>query len=133
VAIDLFAELGFDADDPQVVAAREDATELVNLIESLTSIRRDLGIRQVDIADRMGTTQSAVSDIERLGGDPRLTTIQRYARALGARVRCRVDATGCNAEWKNVDVCVTDHMAWVPAAEVPRWDLGRPVTAPRAS
>ncbi|NED85130.1 XRE family transcriptional regulator, partial [Streptomyces sp. SID11233] len=34
----------------------------------------------------METTQSAVSEFERLGGDPRLSTIMRYARAVGMKV-----------------------------------------------
>jgi transcriptional regulator with XRE-family HTH domain len=32
----------------------------------------------------MGTTQSAVSELERAEADPRLSTLQRYARSVGA-------------------------------------------------
>lgn len=37
----------------------------------------------------METTQSAVSDLERGTADPQLSTLQRYARAVGARVVVR--------------------------------------------
>ncbi len=52
---------------------------------------------QKQVAQAMETTQSAVSDFERLGGDPRLTTIMRYARAVGMAVATKahvVDASG---------------------------------------
>ncbi|CAN5754468.1 MAG: helix-turn-helix domain-containing protein [Iamia sp.] len=93
---DLLTELGIDLNDPEVVAARADAAELGNLIESLVRLRGELGLRQKDLARIIGTTQSAVSDFERIGGDPRLTTVQRYARALGARVSLAVDVSRCD-------------------------------------
>ncbi|MEV1168744.1 hypothetical protein [Nonomuraea sp. NPDC049784] len=34
----------------------------------------------------MGRSQPAVSDFERLGGDPHLSTIRRYALAIGVEV-----------------------------------------------
>lgn len=92
---DLLTELGIDLDDAEVVADRADAAELGDLVESLVRLRRELGLRQKDVARIIGSTQSAVSDFERIGGDPRLTTIQRYARALGARVHLAVDASRC--------------------------------------
>ncbi len=41
---------------------------------------------QTDVAQAMGTTQSVVSHFERLGGDARFSTVQRYARAVGAHL-----------------------------------------------
>jgi transcriptional regulator with XRE-family HTH domain len=46
-------------------------------------MRGEQGISQAEVASAMGTTQSAVSDLERGATDPRLSTLQRYARAVG--------------------------------------------------
>lgn len=83
----LFALLGYDEADPKVAAAREDASELSDLIETLTRARHDRGLTQKAVAHEMETTQSAVSNFERIGGDPKISTILRYARAIGAAVQ----------------------------------------------
>lgn len=84
---DFLTDLGLDPHDPEVVAAEEDTNTHMDLIETLVTIRNHRKLTQADVAVRMGTTQSRVSNFERLGGDPRLTTIFRYARAVGAKVR----------------------------------------------
>ena len=124
MAVDLFAELGFDPDDPEVVAAREDAAELTDLIERLVSLRKELRVRQADVAVQMGTTQSAVSDFERLGADPRVTTVQRYARAIGARIRIDVDASRCwDGAWRRLAYRTGEAPAWTAAPDQERWPV----------
>ena len=59
-------------------------------VAQLAERRRQLGLTQRDVAERMGTTQSAVSDLEAGRTDPRWSTVQRYAAAIGARVRVEV-------------------------------------------
>ena len=49
--------------------------------------RKAKGLTQKVIARRMGVEQPAVSQFEKTTGDPRLSTLQRYARA----VECRLD------------------------------------------
>ncbi|WP_285505787.1 helix-turn-helix transcriptional regulator [Actinokineospora sp. NBRC 105648] len=83
----LFELLGLDPDHPEARAAREDDANLAALMRSLYQIRRDLKLSQAEVARRMGTTQSAVSDLERTAGDPHVTTLQRYARAVGAMLK----------------------------------------------
>jgi transcriptional regulator with XRE-family HTH domain len=61
-----------------------DEREYLNLVEALLSRRTALGLSQREVASRMGTTQSAVSELERAEADPRLSTLQRYARSVGA-------------------------------------------------
>lgn len=56
------------------------------LLGELVAARRRAGLTQAEVADRMGVTQSTVSGFETEGADPRLSTLQRYARAVGARV-----------------------------------------------
>lgn len=92
------AELaGFPDDDPGVVAARADATAYTNLIEGLVELRHRRRMTQADVAETMGTTQSVVSHFERLGGDARFSTIQRYARAVGARLHWHINLADSGA------------------------------------
>lgn len=91
-------EFDFDEllDDPEVRAAMSEAEERLAVTESLRDGRKQSGLSQKQVAAAMGTTQSAVSDFERGETDPQLSTIQRYARATGARVRVLVDQPGSN-------------------------------------
>lgn len=74
----------------------------VDLIKSLVMIRMQRQMSQAQVAQLMGRTQPAVSDFERLGGDPHLSTIQRYARAVGAVVRHSVTITGGKTESQHI-------------------------------
>ena len=48
------------------------------------------GIRQGEVAARMGTTQSVVARIESGRGTPSMRTVQRFASAVGARAVVRM-------------------------------------------
>jgi transcriptional regulator with XRE-family HTH domain len=97
---ELFDLMGIDANDPKVRVELEDARQAERLIDTLVELRQRLGLTQAGLAQRMSTTQSAVSKFERAGGDPRLSTLQRYARAVEARLRCVVDASAVSADWR---------------------------------
>lgn len=56
----------------------------------LIDLRRHTGRTQDQVAEALGTTQSAVSRIERQS-DLLLSTFVRYAEATGGRVRVLVD------------------------------------------
>lgn len=56
------------------------------LVQQLVKLRKAAGLTQVDVAAAMGRTQSVVSDIETGTNEPRLSTLVRYARAVGAEV-----------------------------------------------
>lgn len=45
--------------------------------------RRELGLSQTEVAARMGTSQSAVARLESGDADVRISTLERYAAALG--------------------------------------------------
>lgn len=64
----------------------EDAGVRAKVIRSLLNARRLCERSQSNVARVMRTTQSAVSDLEGGTTDPRLSTLQRYARAVGARI-----------------------------------------------
>ena len=83
----LFAELGLDPEAPEQVAAREDDIDFTRLVTMLAKTRERLGVSQSELADRLGTKQSAISRLERGLSDARYSTLQSYARALGLRLR----------------------------------------------
>lgn len=57
-----------------------------DLIRELVSARLENGLSQTEIAARMGTSQSAVARLESGDLDARLSTLERYAAALGRTV-----------------------------------------------
>ena len=60
------------------------------LIEELVRARQESELSQTEIAARMGTSQSAVARLESGDLDARLSTIERYAAALGRTVDWQV-------------------------------------------
>jgi transcriptional regulator with XRE-family HTH domain len=72
--------------DPGFLAHFEDAKARSALLTGLIRTRRDKGITQRVVASSMDTTQSAISQLEGGETDPRLSTLQRYARAVGANL-----------------------------------------------
>ncbi len=59
---------------------------IVDLIATLVSIRKACGLTQVELAERMGVSQSNISQIESGAREPRVGWVLRYAAATGARV-----------------------------------------------
>ena len=56
------------------------------LIDELVRARQESELSQTEIAARMGTSQSAVARLESGALDARLSTLERYAAALGRTV-----------------------------------------------
>ncbi|GAA1022084.1 MULTISPECIES: helix-turn-helix domain-containing protein [Amycolatopsis] len=83
--------LGYDRNDPRVAAGRRHGAAIARLIDSLVQIRDKRNLTQSDVAERMDTTQSSVSNFERQGGDPKVSTLFRYADAVGADLDFIVD------------------------------------------
>lgn len=69
---------------------REIAERREALLDTLVSERRRLGVSQTELAARMGTSQSAVARFEAGDADVRLSTIERYAGALGVQLQWRL-------------------------------------------
>lgn len=69
--------------NPAAHAAYEDAEARNVLIDSLIGLRCSKGLTQVQIAEYMGIAQATVSEFETESSDPRVSTLQRYARAVG--------------------------------------------------
>jgi transcriptional regulator with XRE-family HTH domain len=86
--------LGIDLDEPEVRRENAAIDRDMRLVETLVNVRRQRGLTQAEVAERIGRSQPAVSDFERLGGDPHLSTIRRYALAVGADVFHMVNVSG---------------------------------------
>ena len=61
------------------------------LIGEMLQARTRAGLTQDAVADRMGTTKSAVSRLEAIGKhSPSLATLKRYAEAVGCDLRVKL-------------------------------------------
>lgn len=67
-------------------APAEPHAEGWNLVESLVARRKELKLRQIDVARRMHVGQPTVCQFENGKREPRLSTLIRYARAVDAAV-----------------------------------------------
>jgi DNA-binding XRE family transcriptional regulator len=56
----------------------------------LRQAREAAGLTQGEVAERLQTKKSAISRIENHADDVRLSTIRRYAEAVGATIRIRL-------------------------------------------
>lgn len=85
---DLDAEIALKHPElPLLIAA---AQERRALLRELATERRLAKVGQGELAQRMGTSQSFVSRLERGIVDPQHSTEDRYAAALGLRVERRL-------------------------------------------
>jgi transcriptional regulator with XRE-family HTH domain len=84
--MDLATMLGIDTTDPIQERAAAQVAEDQAMLDALVAHRRETATQQ-EIAHLMGITQSAVARIEAANRDPRLSTLRRYAVAVGKVVR----------------------------------------------
>lgn len=69
------------------MARRDAAADLAaDLVADLVAMRHAAGLSQHEVAERMGTSQPAVARLEAGQVDARVSTVQRYAAAVGARL-----------------------------------------------
>ncbi len=59
----------------------------VSIVDSLVQRRKERGLTQAQVAERMGTTQPAVAKFEATLHDPRWSTVEKYAKAVDAELR----------------------------------------------
>lgn len=78
------ARRGFDA--------AYDALELeYSVVDQLLKARTRAGLTQDVVAERMGTTKSAISRLESAGKHtPSLSTLRRYAQAVGCELQVKL-------------------------------------------
>jgi HTH-type transcriptional regulator/antitoxin HipB len=56
----------------------------------LRQAREDSGITQEQVAEKLKTNKSAISRIENHSEDIRLSTLRKYAKALGKEIRLEI-------------------------------------------
>jgi transcriptional regulator with XRE-family HTH domain len=61
-------------------------------LDEFLKARAAAGVTQAEVAERIGTTQSAIARLESGSGkhSPSLATLQKYARALGCHLELRL-------------------------------------------
>jgi transcriptional regulator with XRE-family HTH domain len=66
--------------------------EEFHFLDEFLKTRAAAGVTQAEVAERIGTTQSAVARLESGGGkhSPSIATLQKYAHALGCRLELRL-------------------------------------------
>lgn len=70
--------------------AYEELEEEYALVREMLAARAQLGLSQENVAERMGTTKSAISRLETAGKhSPSLTTLKKYARAVGCQLEVK--------------------------------------------
>ncbi|MEW6665590.1 MAG: helix-turn-helix transcriptional regulator [Thermodesulfobacteriota bacterium] len=70
-----------------------------SLAREMLSARSRCGLTQEAVAELMGTTKSAVSRLESGGKHaPSLTTLKKYARAVGCRLEIKLVPGSCPSE-----------------------------------
>jgi len=91
VAEDLIDELTRERarQNPDFSEMVEAALRARRLLRSLATRRRELGLSQTLVAARMGTSQSALARLEGGDSDPRISTVERYALAVGEELAHR--------------------------------------------
>lgn len=73
--------------DPEVAAAYAEADAEFRVIEAMLRARAEAGLTQEALAERMGTTQSAVARLEGGRVSPTVETLRKYAKAVGKRLK----------------------------------------------
>jgi ribosome-binding protein aMBF1 (putative translation factor) len=76
--------------NPEFPDLVEAALRRRQLLRELAARREKLGLSQTLVAARMGTSQSAVARLEAGEIDAKLSTVERFAAALGQKVEWRV-------------------------------------------
>lgn len=63
------------------------------LVRSLIGARTRARLSQAEVAERMGTTESAISRLESGRSKPSTRTLERYAKATGHRLQISLEPT----------------------------------------
>lgn len=77
--------------DAAIADEIDDVRDLESLIDQLIAVRKASNLRQKDVAEAMQVSQSRVSQFEAGGADPRVSTLQQYARAVHLRLHLVLD------------------------------------------
>lgn len=102
--------------DPEFADGYERGFQAFKLGVMLKSAREQAGLTQAEVARRLGTHKSAISRMEHHADNIRLTTLQRFAEAVGCflslELRPEAEAT--------IPKVIREYQASQPAEKRPR-------------
>ena len=77
---------------PEVRAAYDASADEFAFLDEVLKARAEAGLTQAEVADRIGTTQSAIARLESAQAkhSPSIATLQKYAKALGYTVQVKL-------------------------------------------
>jgi transcriptional regulator with XRE-family HTH domain len=118
---DLDRFLGIDSSNPLDARARALVEADGKLLDELVDMRKSKKLTQAEVAERMEITQGAVARVESGDRDPRLSTLRRYAMAVGALVSHSVDDDEQQVVRSPLTGSHAAHDAWpAPTLRAPR-------------
>ncbi len=77
---------------PEAQQAYDAAARAFRLGEEVRRLRMTRGLSQQELAERVGLRQSVVARLEAGGAEPRLSTLDRVAQALGVELEVQFQA-----------------------------------------
>ena len=77
---------------PEVKEAYDASAEEFAFLDEVLRARAESGLTQAQVAERVGTTQSAIARLESAEAkhSPSIATLQKYAKAIGYKVEVRL-------------------------------------------
>ena len=78
--------------DPEYVREYEALEQEFALASAVIGARTRAGLTQVELAERMGTSQSAVARLESGKARPSVATLEKLADATGSKLRIALEA-----------------------------------------
>jgi ribosome-binding protein aMBF1 (putative translation factor) len=76
--------------DPEFARNYDEGYEQFKIGVMLKNAREEAGLTQEQLAQKLNTKKSAVSRIENHAEDIKLSTLEKFARALGRKLEVRV-------------------------------------------
>lgn len=90
------------------------------LMQALVKQRKAHNLTQETVAERMGVSQPTVAAFERYDANPTLSTIRRYALAVGAGIRHHVDDRSVDIDTELSSIGGSA-FRWARQAQAPAW------------
>lgn len=100
--------------------------EEFSFLDEFLKARAAAGVTQAEVAERIGTTQSAIARLESGRGkhSPSIATLEKYAHALGCRLELRLVSEQTSRKVDNQTLRGTEHKKnYMPvrASPVPKY------------
>ena len=83
---------------PEVKEEYDALAPAFNMKRKMIAMRKQAGLTQEQMAERLGTKKSNISRLESIGSEisPRLSTLEQYAHALGYSIKVEFEPSSVN-------------------------------------